>query len=147
MRVFLLFFLSLVTSQNFWSQTDFPTKVYFSEQIATHINAYKYKIGKADAAQDYHEVARLYKEFINQKLVDSYLDDFNVDCFNRKKNNLGDFEKPLVLLTYADWCGPIEDEVEIFNKQVEKLHERIDFLVLIWGDKKQARQLTHPFHK
>lgn len=142
-------FLILCICQNIWSQADYghPTKVYFSEQISTNINAYKYKIGKAEAAKDYHKVAQLYNEFINQVLVGSYLDDFNVDCFNRKKNNLGDFEKPLVLLTYADWCGPIENEILLFNNQVKALHDNIDFLVLIWGDKKQARQLSKPFHR
>ena len=135
--------------QNLWSQGDYayPTKVYFSEQISTNINAYKYKIGKAEAAQDYHKVAQLYNEFINQKLVGSYLDDFNVDCFSRKKNNLGDFEKPMVLLTYADWCGPIEEEILFFNHHVQQSNEHIDFLVLIWGNKKQARQLSKLFHR
>ena len=129
------------------SQNQFSSKVYFSEQIATNINHYKYKIKKAKAANDYPEVARLYKDFINQKLIGSYLDDFNVDCFNRKKNNLGDFEKPLVLLTYADWSGPIQEEIELYNSYVEVLHDKIDFLCLIWGSKKKARRMRKLFHK
>jgi len=125
----------------------YKSKVYFSEQIATYINAYKYKIGKAKAARDIEKVAQLYKEFINQKLIGSYLDDFNIDCFDRRKNNLSDFEKPLVLLTYADWCIPLKEEVNIFNDHIKKSHSKIDFLVLIWGDKRQARKLSKPFHK
>jgi len=129
------------------AQNEFFSKVYFSEQIATNINYYKYEIGKAKAAQDTDEMARLYKEFINQKLIGSYLDDFNVACFDRKKSNLGDFDKPLVLLTYADWCGPIEDQIEIFNAEADLKSQEIHFLVLIWGDKKIARKLSKPFHK
>ncbi len=122
-------------------------KVYFSEQIATNINAYKYKIGKAKAAQDFKRVAQLYNEFINQKLIDSYLDDFNINCFNRQKNNLSDFDKPLVLLTYADWCAPLVDEMAVLNHHIKMSHGKIDFLVLIWHDKKQARKLSKPFYK
>lgn len=149
MNQFFKILIAAFICQSIWSQHEYayPTKVYFSEQISSYINIYKYKIGKAEAAQDYHKVAQLFNEFINQKLVGSYLDDFNVDCFSRKKNNLGDFEKPLVLLTYADWCGPIEDEILFFNHHVTQSHEHIDFLVLIWGNKKQARQLSKLFHR
>ena len=38
---------------------------------------------KAKAAHDYQKVADCINEFINQKLIGSYLDDFNIDCFNR----------------------------------------------------------------
>lgn len=131
-------------SQN---QDNFSSKIYFSEQIATKINHYKYRVKKAKASNDFKEVARLYNDFITQELIGSYLDDFNVDCFNRKKNNLGDFKKPLVLLTYADWSGPIEDEVKIYNSYVEKLHEKIDFLCLIWDSKKKVRRMRKLFHR
>ncbi len=149
MKGFLQIFLTVFILQNLYCQNEFTYsgKVYFSEQIASNYNEYKYKIGKAKAAKNFDRVAQLYNEFINHKLIDSYLDDFNIDCFNRKKNSLGDFEKPLVLLTYADWCIPLEEEVRIFNEHVKKSSQKIDFLVLIWGDKKQARKLSKPFHK
>lgn len=143
------FFIYIIVWSFFqsYSQNQFSSKVYFSEQIANNINHYKYKIKKAKASNSYTEVARLYKDFINQKLIGSYLDNFNVDCFNRKKNNLGDFDKPLVLLTYADWSGPIEEEIELYNNYVETLHNEIDFLCLIWDSKKKARRMRKLFHK
>ena len=145
MKSFLYVCIISLCTHFLYAQT-FSSKVYFSEQIASYINVYQYKIGKAKAARDYQKVADLYNEFINQKLVGSYLDDFNIDCFDRKKNNLGDFDKPLVLLTYADWCKSLENEIFIFNRKVEELHKKIDFLVLLWGDKRQARKLKKLFH-
>lgn len=149
MKRFFQIFLVLSLCQSLSSQNEYTYsgKVYFSEQIASNYNAYKYKIGKAKASKNYHKVARLYNEFIDHKLIGSYLDDFNIDCFNRKKNSIGDFEKPLVLMTYADWCIPLEDEVQTFNEHVKKSGKKIDFLVLIWGDKKEAKRLSKPFHK
>ncbi|QTY27487.1 hypothetical protein [Flavobacterium sp. CS20] len=139
----------LITAEISYGQSEFnhSAKVYFSEQIALNINAYKYKIDKAEATKNYRKVAQLYREFINQKLIGSYLDNFNVDCFNRRKNNLGDFEKPLVLLTYADWAGPFDEQIELYNSYADDLHDKIDFLVLIWGDKKKARRLKKAFYR
>ncbi|RRO16427.1 TlpA family protein disulfide reductase [Flavobacteriaceae bacterium 14752] len=149
MKSFFCICFILLSVHEFSAQDELSisSKVYFSEQIATNINAYKYKIGKAKAAQDFKRVAQLYNEFINKKLIDSYLDDFNINCFDRRKNNLSDFDKPLVLLTYADWCAPLEDEMEILNRHIKMSHGKIDFLVLIWHDKKQARKLAKPFYK
>lgn len=142
--LFLVFYTQLLYTQD---DNNTNKRVYFSEQIASYISEYIYKIEKAEATEDYVKVAKLYNEFIEQKLIGSYLDHFNVDCFDPKKNNLGDFKKPLVLLTYASWCGPLERELGIFNKSVEKYHESIDFLVLIWDSRKQARKLSKRFHR
>lgn len=142
--MFLVFYTQLLYSQDYNSSKN---RVYFSEQISTYISEYTYKIAKAEASENYLKVAELYNEFIEQKLIGSYLDHFNISCFDRKKNNLGDFKKPLILLTYASWCGPLEKELGIFNKSVEEYHERIDFLVLIWDSKKQARKLSKRFNR
>lgn len=142
--LFLVVFTQALHSQDY---TLIKNKLYFSEQVSTYISEYKYNIAKAQASRDYKRVARLYNEFIEQKLIGSYLDHFNVDCFDKKKNNLGDYEKPLVLLTYAAWCSPLEEELAVFNAYVEDFSKDIAFLVLIWGSKKEARKLSKRFHK
>lgn len=122
-------------------------KTYFSEQIYLYHQEYTYKakraykIGKKDVAESY------YDQLLNNYLIGSYMDNFSASCLNTKKCCIDDYEKPMILMTYASWTVPTKGEIPALNKIAIKYKNKIDFVVLFWDQKNEVRKAAKKYNK
>lgn len=122
-------------------------KTYFSEQIYLYHKEYTYKakraykIGKNDVAESY------YDQLLNNYLIGSYMDNFSANCLNTKKCCIDDYDRPMILMTYASWTVPTKGEVPALNEIANKYKNKIDFIVLFWDQKSEVRKVAKNYHK
>ncbi|WP_127844788.1 TlpA family protein disulfide reductase [Psychroflexus aestuariivivens] len=133
----------------FHSQSDSETerKTYFSEMIATYQPRYQKKAKIARNLGNRQLTEELLDTLINQKLIGSYMDNFNVDCLASRNCCLNDYKKPIYLITYASWCIPSKGEIPAINDFIKNHHKNIDFVLLLWDEKREVIKFSRQFHR
>jgi len=135
----------LLTNFLSYSQTSLKDSL-FSEAIHAHINTYKLAANNAYLNNNTGEV--LFNQFVNQNLVNTYLDNFKAKNTNGALISINNyFKKPVILVTYASWCIRNDFEIASLNK-LAKAHKRdIDFVVIFWDNKNTTRKKSKVFNK
>src|SRR5690606_14705343 len=118
-------------------------KRLFSLAMETNIREYNHKAEIAFYNQDLERVEALFDSIVENVVIGSYLDNFTVYQYKRKKIKLHKFEKPIFLITYSDWYPFAPGEIAALNQIAAKHYREIDFLVLFFDPKK----LVKPFSK
>ncbi|MFN2261240.1 MAG: TlpA family protein disulfide reductase [Psychroflexus sp.] len=142
-----IYILFILQSFIFHSQSESKEKTYFSEMIATYQSEYQKKAKIAHRFGDQKRSEQLLDSLINQKLVGSYMDNFNVDCLATRNCCINDYKKPIYLMTYASWCIPSKGEIPAINSFVKKYHKDIDFVLLLWDEKREVIRFSRQFHR
>lgn len=120
----------------------------FSEAIAANFKKYELESNKAYNSYDFERGKFLFDSLVNHCLKSTYLDDFKVKTLNGATITLNErFEKPVLLITYASWCIKSEGETPAINALAKKYHEKIDFIVLYWDNKNDAKKAAKKYHK
>ncbi len=122
-------------------------KTFFSEQIQRYYIEYKQKSNRAFALGLREDAQFYYQELVNKYLIGSFMDNFSIDCLNDNSSRIGDFKKPLILLTYASWNVPTKGEVPAINDLASKYREQLDFAVLFWNQKKEVEEVSKMYNK
>ena len=130
-----------------WSQDAKQQEVLFSEAIGKHLKTYKKKARKAYRHKDYERAQILFDSLVNHQLRGTYLDNFKVSCVRTGKTCFNDFKKPMYLMTYASWCVASKGEVQSLNALAKKYKKEIDFVVLFWDKRKQARRVSRKYNR
>ncbi|MGM0635626.1 MAG: TlpA family protein disulfide reductase [Bacteroidota bacterium] len=144
--VFFLFATQLTVCQE-TEESDSKDKTYFSEQIALHHNHFTKKAKRAIKIGKNEKAVAYYNTLINEYLIGSYMDNFNVDCLNTNKCCIDDYENPMILMTYASWCIPTKGEIPAVNELAKKYDGKIDFVVLFWDHKSAVRKAARQYHR
>ena len=50
-------------------------------------------------------------------------------------------------MTYASWCIPSKGEIPAINSFVKKHHKDIDFVLLLWDEKREVIRFSKQFHR
>jgi len=122
-------------------------KTYFSEVIGQNIRKYRYESRRAIKDRDDERLQFLFDSLVDHVVTDSYLDNFKVRKFSGRRIALDRFEKPMYLITYADWCTPGVGELPALNDIVDKNHSEIDFVILFWGPRRAVRKIKQRLHR
>ncbi|MCH8534006.1 MAG: redoxin domain-containing protein [Flavobacteriaceae bacterium] len=143
-RKLLIAFLFYFINSSFYAQLsqeqDYEAKVFFSEQIRGHYKTHIKKIEQIENAGRYEEAEALAKKFIQEYMVGSYMDNFSLKCLKSGQCYIDDYKKPMLILSYASWSIPTKGEVKAFNNLAKNFHKQIDFVVLYWDSKQDARK-------
>lgn len=145
--VFLCAFCSATYSQQEKAEGDDTRKTYFSEQIYRYYADFKEKSNRAFKLGNRKDAGFYYNELIDEHLIGSFMDNFYADCFSTNQCQIQDFKKPLILLTYASWSIPTKGEVPALNAIAKKYKDQIDFAVIFWDQKKDAKQAAKAYNK
>lgn len=145
MRYLVIFIFMILAGRTCSQDTDLDKdkekeKSYFSEKIAVVRNEYVSKAKKAFDKGNAKYARQHFKNFIKEELEGTYMDNFNVSCLNTNKCCINDYNKPMILITYASWCVPGKGEIPVMNHLANQKKEKIDFVVLFWDDRKSARK-------
>lgn len=143
---FLLLFLILYFTQPSFGQQE-EKKIFFSEALSQHLPDYEKKAKIAYARKDYDLGRELFDSLVKYDLNESYMDNFKFNQLNSKEITFYDFKKPVYLITYSSWCIASEGEIPALNQLAGKYHDKIDFVILFWDDKKTTRKMAKAYNE
>jgi len=153
MRLILLFFILVSLSFAANAQQDSslqgePTDqtVSFSDAIKTHLR--KYNI-QSDIEYEKGDIAAgqaLFDSLVQNYLVGSRFNDFQLKRVDSKKIRLSKFNKPVFIVTYASWCIVNKGEIAALNKLSRKYSKDVQFVVLFWDKKSEAKKIGCKFN-
>ena len=137
----------LLTNLLCYSQTSLKDSL-FSEAIHAHINTYKLAANNAYLNHNNNTGEALFNQFVNQNLVNTYLDNFKAKNTNGALISINNyFKKPVILVTYASWCIRNDFEIASLNKLAKTHKKDIDFVVVFWDNKNTTRKKSKAFNK
>ncbi|NGZ88908.1 TlpA family protein disulfide reductase [Psychroflexus maritimus] len=142
--IIFMFYSSLYAQQQI--ELNDEAKVFFSEQIRGHYKSHIKKIEKLELLQKYKEAEDLANQFIQEYIIGSYMDNFSLKCIKSGKCYLDDYVKPMLLLSYASWSVPTNGEIEALNRVAKAYCKEIDFAILYWDNRKDARKNSRKFN-
>ena len=142
MRLMLLFLfcVSLFSAQ---SQEETVT---FSEALKTHLKKYNAQSDVEFEKGDIIKGQALFDSLVQNYLVGSKFNDFSLKSINKGKIKLSKIKKPVFIITYASWCVISKGESAALNKLSRKYSKDMQFIVLFWDKKTEARKLGQLFN-
>ena len=143
---FLLLFLILYFTQPSFGQQE-EKKIFFSEALSQHLPSYEKKAKKAYELRDYDLGRELFDSLVKFKLNESYMDNFKFNQLNSKKITFYDFKKPVYLITHSSWCVASEGEIPALNQLASKYHDKIDFVILFWDNKRTTKEMSKAYNE
>lgn len=144
-RKLLLILTFLMVFNSTYCQEE--NKVLFSEALAMHFPKYEQQAKAAYRYRDFDRAKFLFDSLVQYGLKGAYMDNFRFHRLNNKQIHLYDLEKPVYLITYATWCITTKGEIPALNQLAEKYHDRIDFVVLFWDNKKSTKKAAKAYSK
>ncbi|MFD0962922.1 TlpA family protein disulfide reductase [Pseudofulvibacter geojedonensis] len=136
----------ILTSFSAFSQRSLKDSL-FSEVIYTNIKSYSYQANQAYATKNFAKGKELFRNFIQEKVANKYLDNFKAKNLNGALVSINSyFKKPVILITYASWCVVEEGEIPALNELAKRYHDKIDFVVLFWDNANKARKQAKQFN-
>lgn len=143
MRLLLLALLYFFATAGSYGQEKV---VAFSEAIKNNIKKYN---TRTDLEFERGNIAKgnaLFDSLVRNHLVGSRFDDFSFKCVNSRKVKLSKIKKPVFIITYASWCVINKGEIPALNKLARKYRDDVQFIVVFWDVKKDARKAARQFN-
>jgi thiol-disulfide isomerase/thioredoxin len=149
LKIFLILIVVLCGKLSVLGQASqlIERKTYFSEQIYLYHKEYTYKAKRAYKIGKEEVAASYYNQLLNNYLIGSYMDNFSASCLNTKKCCIDDYERPMILMTYASWTVPTKGEIPALNEIVTKYKNEVDFVVLFWDQRSDVRKVAKNYNK
>jgi thiol-disulfide isomerase/thioredoxin len=143
MRLILLFLISVSYSLSAQSQQE---AVYFSDAIKGHLKKYNTQSDIEFEKGDLVKGQALFDSLVQNYLVGSRFNDFSFKSINSRKVRLSKIKKPVFIITYASWCVMNKGEIPALNKLSRKYAKDIEFIVLFWDKKSEAKKIGRKFN-
>lgn len=143
----LIFFLILYTTVQAQDDDPFNESHLFSMLIELNIREYNHKAEVAFLNHDLERVESLFDSIVEKVVVGSYIDNFNVTRYRRKKTKLHDFNKPIFLITYSDWYPFAPGEIAALNQIAAIYAKQVDFLVLFFEPYGKVQKYSKKFSR
>lgn len=141
-----LLLVLLLISSYLYSQEENQDKTFFSEALYMHLDDYNEKADLAYRYNDYEKGEELFDSLTDNLLEGSYMDNFQFSNLKKKEVHLYDYKKPVFLITYASWCVPSKGEIPALNQLAEQFKDKVDFVVLFWDKRENAKKLAEQFN-
>lgn len=118
----------------------------FSEAVKKNFRHFKNQSIQAYQYGDFERGQFLFDSLVQNQLIGSKFNDFTLKKISNKKLKIGKIKKPIFLVTYAAWCVPTKGEIPALNKLAKEYDKDIEFVVIIWGKKKEAQKFAKKFN-
>lgn len=120
----------------------------FSIALTKNLKKYKKESKKAYQNSNFKRGQFLFDSLVSSCLKEKSFDNFKAKKLSGKTVEINSyFEKPTVLITYASWCIIAEGEQNAINDLAKTHKKEIDFVVLFWDNKKNARKASKVFNR
>jgi thiol-disulfide isomerase/thioredoxin len=144
MRLILLAFIYVFATYSSYGQEKTLT---FSEAIKNNIKKYNTQSDKEFEKGDLEKGNALFDSLVQNHLVGSRFDDYSFKSVNSRKVKLSKIKKPVFIITYASWCVINKGEIPALNKLARKYSDDIQFIVVFWDVKSDAKKSARQFNK
>lgn len=121
---------------------DTLVRPMFSEAVSKNIKKYVVKAKLAYHDKDFDRAEFLYDSLVQHVIINTQLDNFSVNKRSGRSIEFSDFEKPMILLSTASWCAPGSGTFPALNEIAKLYGNKIDFVVLYWDKKEDARRAS-----
>ena len=143
MRLILLAFIYIFANYGCYGQEKILT---FSEAIKNNIKKYNIQSDKEFEKGDIEKGHALFDSLVQNHLVGSRFDDYSFKSVNSRKVKLSKIKKPVFIITYASWCVINKGEIPALNKLARKYSDDIQFIVVFWDVKSDAKKSARQFN-
>lgn len=133
-----LFLSSTVTAQD-------NTTLLFSYTLHRNLKSYSKQSDLAYRTGDTERGRFLFDSLVQNQLIGTTFDDFNLRRYHRSRLRLSTVTKPIFLITYASWCVPGKGEIPALNKLARQYGKDVQFIVLYWDRKADLKKLSKKF--
>lgn len=137
--------LFLIFTGVLFAQTNNSRRL-LSDAMVSYGAKYQSECEKAMITDDMDRIKFLFDSITTYCLKGKYFDNFGLHKLSGKSIKMEDFEKPVVLITLSPWYISTEGEINAINDLASKYKNSIDFVVLFWGNKKEARKASKDFN-
>jgi thiol-disulfide isomerase/thioredoxin len=117
----------------------------FSDAIRNNFSKFKQQSNKAFKSGDFERGQFLFDSLVQNQLVGSKFNDFTLKRVSERKLKMSKVKKPIFLITYAAWCVPGKGEIAALNKLAKEYSKEIEFIVIVWGRKKEVKKFSKKF--
>lgn len=116
------------------------SKTYLTDAIIDNGEKYLQRCERAIVNKDMERVNFLFDSITTNTFHGIYFDNFELEKIQGKKVTINDFDKPVVLITLSTWYLNSKGEIAAINDLAKKYKKNIDFVVLYWGTKQEAKK-------
>jgi thiol-disulfide isomerase/thioredoxin len=145
MKKIILILVVVASNLNVLAQSNQEPPKLFTEAVRSNFLKYKYQSNEAYRTGDFERGQYLFDSLVNNQLVGSKFNDFTLKRVSNKKLKISKLKKPIFLVTYASWCIPSKGEIPALNKLAKEYNKDVEFIVIIWGKKKDAKKFSNKF--
>ena len=140
----LLCLFCLQTSQSQVKERSYK-EVSFADAIKHNIKKYNVQSDKEFEKGDILRGNALFDSLVQYHLVGTHFEDYAFKSINSRKVKLSKINKPVFIITYASWCVINKGEIPAINKLARKYEDDIQFIVVFWDVKSDAKKMAHQF--
>jgi len=140
------YFLALILFYSLCPVLSQENDPLFSEAVKKNFRYFKTQSIQAYRHGDFERGQFLFDSLVQNQLIGSKFNDFTLKKVSNKKIKLSKIKKPIFLVTYAAWCVPTKGEIPALNKLAKEYGKEIEFVVIIWGKKKEATKFAKKFN-
>ncbi len=137
-------FYILITA--FFSVSGQEKKKSYPKAIEQNIKQYNAYSNLAYENGDFEKGKFLFDTLVNNQLVGTKFQDYNLKKIYGGKLKLSSIKKPIVIQTYSAWCVLNRGEAIALNKISKKYAKKIQIIVLFWDKKKDAKAIANQFN-
>ncbi|HTO36659.1 MAG TPA: redoxin domain-containing protein [Flavobacterium sp.] len=140
-----LFFILVFVTLHFsaFGQVEQPL---FSDAVRKNFQFFKTQSIQAYKYGDFERGQFLFDSLVQNQLIGSKFNDFTLRKVSNQKLKISKVKKPIFLVTYAAWCVPSKGEIPAINKLAKEYSKDIEFVVIVWGKKKEAKKFANKFN-
>jgi len=135
-------FLILILFFNLTHLTGQVDNPLFTDAVKKNFNYFKAQSNQAYHYGDFKRGQFLFDSLVQNQLIGSKFNDFTLKKVSNKKLKFSKIKKPIFLVTYAAWCVPTKGEIPALNKLAKEYEKDFEFIVIIWGKKKEAAKFA-----
>jgi thiol-disulfide isomerase/thioredoxin len=142
MRLIIPTLLCIFSFQTSQSQVKVSS---FTDAIKSNIKKYNAQTDKEFEKGDVEKGNALFDSLVQNHLVGTHFEDYTLKSVNSRKVKLSSINKPVFIITYASWCIMNKGEIPAINKLARKYEDDIQFIVVFWDKKSDAKKMAHQF--
>lgn len=138
-----IYLILVLVSQIVFSNND--TIKLFSKSLKTTFDNYLIETKQVIDQRNTEKSSDLFRNYINENLLNSKFDDFSLKRIGGKRFNLSSVNKSIVLLTYSSRTIFGKGEIQALNKLAKQFHNNIQFIVLFWNRRSEVKEISKKF--
>lgn len=148
MKKILLYLVFSMFSVGYATESDslvLNERVVFSDAMKLNFKKYVNLSNKAYTKKNYEQAQSLFDSLVDNTLIGTQFDNFSFKRFGKRRIELAEIKKPIMLVTYSSWCVMGKGEIPALNQLAKDYDDKVQIVVVFWNKKSEAKHLAKKF--